>query len=226
EEIQQFEVKNPLPKWPAKRDFREYKLYPFDEAVNDESLLRFRQQLYEAVKRRNVSHLLASCSDKIKFSFGMENGKSAFIESWKLDKPQADTSGIWTELENVLSLGGAFIDPDKEVFLAPYQSVVDDFTDPFSEGVITGENVRLRDQPSVEGKIIASLSWDKVSIIFQDNAKSETIGGQTHYWEKVRNAKEQIGYVWGKYLGYSAGYRAAFEKEEGEWKMVTFIAGD
>ena len=122
--------------------------------------------------------------------------------------------------------GGAFIDPNNQLFIAPYQSVIDDFEDPFSEGVIIGTDVRLREAPSTKSKVLDALDWDKVSIIYENNAQEETIGDETHYWQKIKTAKGQTGYVWGKYLGYSAGYRTAFEKRGGQWKMVSFLAGD
>ncbi|MEM9918253.1 MAG: SH3 domain-containing protein [Bacteroidota bacterium] len=220
-----FPIKNPLPDWPEKPNNTAGKLFPFDEAVRVSDLVDFRQQLYEATKRKNVEHLLQIIDPQIKCSFGGDSGKEDFVRMWQLDSLAAQ-SGIWQELEMVLSFGGAFIDPDNKLFIAPYQSVIDDFSDPFSEGVIIGTDVRLREQPSTNSKVLDALSWDKVSIVYENNAKEETIGSETHYWQKIKTAKGQTGYIWGKYLGYSAGYRAAFEKRGEQWKMVSFLAGD
>ena len=43
---------------------------------------------------------------------------------------------------------------------------------------------------------------------------------------KVARADETEGYVHRDYLRALVDYRAYFEKREGEWKMITFIAGD
>lgn len=216
-----------LPDWPIKAKTEEGKVYPFDEGKKDSTFVAFRLKLYEAVLEKDLEYLMSIISDDIKYSFGDPDGKEGFLLSTGLkDNPME--SVIWKELAVCLELGGGFFDnPDYFAFYAPFVFMTDKIDDPYEEGVIIGDNVRLREGPGSTEKIIGSLSWDIVKTIYDENSTKEVIGGESHYWVNVKTSKGEVGYVYGKYFRVPIDYRAGFEKtNSGDWIMRTFIAGD
>ena len=215
-----------LPTWPAKENKEPNKLYPFDEAVQDASLVAFRQMLYKAVLEKDAEFLKGIVHDDIKFSFGAEGGKEQFIESWQFNtKPKE--SEIWGELKELLELGGGYNRYGKNSFYAPYLFMTDRIEDPYETGAIIGEGVRLRAEQNTSSEIITSLTWDKVKVNYTDNVKYETINGVRDQWVSVTTQDGKKGYVFGQFVRVPVDYRAGFEKDEnGNWKMITFIAGD
>lgn len=214
-----------LPAWPLIAKKSPGKRFPFDQASKDPSFVVFREKLFQAAIEKDLDFLSSIVHDDIKFSFGAEHGKADFLKTWKLDSAP-ENSDFWSELEEVLMLGGGFSEFSKRGFYAPYVFVLEDIDDPYSQAVIIGENVRLRDQASSKGKIIGSLGWDLVEIIYEDELPEETINGETHFWQKVKTAQGQTGFVYGKYTRLPIDYRAGFSQYDGKWMMDLFVAGD
>ncbi len=214
-----------LPTWPSKAKTVKGKRYPFDEATNDLSFVAFREKLYQAINEKDLEFLASIIHDDIKFSFGAEHGKDDFLQTWQLGT-NPESSLFWSEMKEVLMLGGGFLSFNKTSFYAPYIFILKDIEDPYSQAVIVGENVRLRDQPHRQGKIIGSLSWDLVEVIYEEGSIEEIINGETHFWQKVKNASGEAGYVYGKYIRSPIDFRAGFSQYDGKWMMDLFIAGD
>jgi hypothetical protein len=216
-----------LPNWPVNPKEAKGKLYPFDEASKDAGFVKFRQELYNAVKEKDIGFLKPIISDSIFFSFGGEAGKVEFIKSWSLDS-EPNNSGIWKELALCIELGGKFNNYDDQIrFMAPYIHMVDAFEDSYEEGVIVGDNVRLRDKPGKNAKIIGSLSWDHITFLMEENAVFEEIDGKKYPWVHIKTLNGEEGYVFGKYTRSPIDYRVSFVKQtDDNWQMEFFIAGD
>lgn len=195
------------------------KLYPVDEAAKDPSFFTFRARLIQAVQRRDAAYLLSIVSRKIEIGFGGDSGVEAFKSSWK---PEREQSELWTELANVLSLGGAF---DKEgIFEAPYISVKwPEDKDGFALGAIIGEKVRVRAAPQISSSIMRELSFDIVDVPDWQTNKAR---GEKRDWIKVKLADGQSGYVAEDFIRSPIDYRAGFQKQDGRWVMIFFLAGD
>lgn len=217
-----------LPEWPLKAKTAKGKAYPFDEGPNDPGFVEFRQRLYQALKEKDASFLQSILAEDIRWNFGDEddNGKASFIKDWALDTAP-DESRIWKALALCLELGGKWdaIGANKR-FVAPYVFSLDFISDPFQEGVIIGDNVRLRDAPGTDSNIIGGLSWDHYSVLETSDTQEE-IGGESHYWVKLKTMKGEEGYVYGKYTRSPIDFRAFFAKNAaGKWLLTLFIAGD
>ena len=203
----------------------EGKFHPFDQATKDPSLVRFRARLWKAVQEKDVSYLSDVLDDQIRIGFDDQNGKKAFIQKWNLySNPKK--SKLWTELSQVLNLGGAFSENSNLQFCAPYIFNLNDIEDPFEQGIILGEGVRLREAPELNAKIITALNWEKVDLLAQSAPKKESINGETHYWQKIKTNKDITGFVFGKYLRVPVDYRICWEKKDEKWKIISFLAGD
>ena len=195
------------------------KLYPVDEAAKEPTFFTFRARLIQAVQKRDAAYLLSILSPKIQNSFGGDGGINEFKQMWKPERPQSE---VWTELAEVLSLGGAF---DKEnVFTAPYISAKwPEDHDVFELGAIIGENVRVRAAPVITSSVMRVLSFDIVSV---PDWQTNQARGEKRNWIKVKLADGQTGYIAEEFIRSPVGYRVGFGKEDGRWVMIFFIAGD
>ena len=214
-----------LPSWPLNAKSETGKRYPFDQGQKIPEFASFRENLYQAVLQKDLIFLRSVIHEEIKFSFGAENGKADFLKTWQLDS-DPKISDFWSELETVLSLGGAFFDETENSFYAPYIFMLEDIDDPYTQAVIIGEKVRLREEPSSKAKIINSLNWNLVEFVNQDEYTEETINGETHFWQKVKTTNNETGFVFGKYVRSPIDFRVGFSKNEGKWMITLFIAGD
>lgn len=210
---------------PAYQPRGEGRLYPVDEAPLDTGFYVFREQLRQAVGRRDVFSLLDATAKDISISFGEENGFAKFVSMWGLDSKQPDTLEIWGILERILSGGGAFSEGRKS-FDAPYvYATWPEKYEPFDYGAITGAGVRLRAQPSLNSRILKTISYDIILVL--NVGEEEEIDGERYPWVEAETLDGTQGYVWGKFVGYPVGYRAGFQRQDGNaWRMSYLVTGD
>lgn len=203
----------------------EGKLYPVDEAPLDTAFFVFREQLKRTVAGKDVFGLLDVTAKDIKVGFGAEAGFDDFVVMWGLDSKQPDTLRIWKLLGRLLAEGGTFSD-NRAAFTAPYYfSTWPGQYDPVDYGTIAGAGVRLRESPSLNSRILKTISHDIITIL--EEAREEEIGGETYPWMQVELLSGTQGYVFGKFVGDPVGYRVGFEKKTGgRWRMSFLLAGD
>ncbi|MGR3312858.1 hypothetical protein [Roseovarius indicus] len=212
---------------PVTLSAQELTLPPVDEAEEDESFVAYRERLIAAVVARDIEAIVAMSAEDIRLSFGGASGHAALREYLTVD-PKTFPEGQrheapalrqrnWADLETVLRMGGVF-DGDGQ-FVAPYTWSFQppDDMDPFEVMFVTGTGVAMRDRPIRYGNVTAWLDHDVVRHL-------DWVSGTPYV--KVARADETEGYVHRDYLRALVDYRAYFEKREGEWKMITFIAGD
>lgn len=193
------------------------KLTPVDEASRDASLVAFRTAFLAAIDRRDTQALLAALDPHIRTSFGEGGGIRAFRKQWK---PEQRDSRIWTELEQVLKLGGTFQKGgDVPRFWTPYvYSAWPDRQDAFEAYAVIAENVPLHESNDAASKPIATLAYDIVTRVGQDDA-----GAPMHH---VRTSDGREGFVEARFLRSPIGYRAGLVKRADGWKIEALVAGD
>lgn len=186
------------------------KLMPVDEASQDPALVTYRNQLLEAVRRRDANAVAALVDPNIKMSFGGDAGVEAL-------KKTLAREGGFEDLEFVLTHGGAFIEgSEKRAFWAPYvYSNWPDDRDSFSDLAITEENVPLRESKDANSPVIATLSYDLVTQVMHEGNLRQ-----------VKTADGKTGWVEANKTRSPIAYRAGFNKSAGEWKMNALVAGD
>lgn len=213
-----------LPNWPITPERAAGKLYPFDEGSRNPDFAAFRNQLYMAVQNKDLDFIKGIVAQNIQVSYGAENGADEFFRVWNLTKsPQA--SPFWLEMQSVLELGGGFQNDSLTLFMAPYLHLVE-LDDPYQMGAIIGEGVPLRAEPNPEGVVLATLSYDLIEFLPQQNPERSTIDGTTDIWERVRTMDGKEGYVYGQYVRSPIDFRAGFQNIQGAWKLTFFVAGD
>lgn len=200
---------------------------PVDEAAEDDSFAAYRDALLDAVVARDVEKIVEMSSEDIHLSFGGARGREGLRAFLEVDPETFDNSRRheapalrernWADLETVLRMGGQF-DSDGR-FVAPYTFTYQspEGMDPFETMFVTGSGVAMRSRPIRDGDVVAWLDHDVVRHL-------HWVSG-TSYVEVARTDGTQ-GYVHREYLRALVDYRAIFEKRDGAWKMVTFIAGN
>jgi hypothetical protein len=200
-------IASPLAAWGQTR------LLPVDEAAAVSDFLSFRSQLRAAVAKRDLKVILAAMSKNVKLSYGGSEGLSDFLIMWK---PESPDTKLWEELAEVLDLGGTF--DSQGAFTAPYVfSQWPREKDAFTHMAAIRTGVRVRTAPNARAPVIASLDFSVVETSEYDPATG---------WVKVKLSPGRAGYVHVRYLRSPLEHRIRFEKQEGKWQAVFFIAGD
>lgn len=203
------------------------KLYPVDEGLLDTSFFLFREDLLDAVARKDVLFIVRILDVNVKSNFGDGEGIPGFVRMWQLDtEAKAKESQLWEILKSILEQGGAF-DKEKQHFTAPYiYSTFPDKYDVLRYGAINGRSVRFRESPSLESKTIKNITYDIVEII-SVTEHTEVIDGETHPWVQVKLLDGKEGYVYGKFISRPSDFRASFQRRPFDrWKMVYLAASD
>ena len=185
------------------------KLMPVDEATRDASLVAYRNQLLEAVRRRDANAVVALVDPKIRTSFGGGSGAADF-------KKSLARKGVMEDLELVLSNGGTFIGDEARAFWAPYvYSAWPEKQDAFQSLAAMGPRVPLRESKDANSPVVTTLSYDIVTQVMSEGDLRQ-----------VKTADGKVGWGDAKLLRSPIGYRAGFNRIDGKWVMNAFVAGD
>ena len=189
------------------------RLPPVDEAERDPSFSAFRERLLDIVERRDAAALLEVVASDIRYSFGNGGGRKAFEEYWNLG---TGDSKLWDELGRVLRLGGSFREGR---FVAPYTfSAWPDGVDGFEHLATICEDAVARAEPSPRAEPFVRLDHHVLPVGPEDRHGEP--------WRQVILPDERRAWIEDECVRSHVDYRAAFEKRDGEWRMVFFIAGD
>ncbi len=183
------------------------KLVPVDEGARDPEFARYRNDLADALLRRNVEGVLALIDPNIRTSFGGDGGADAFRKL--LGKEET-----WDDLRFVLANGGKFRgEGEQRSFWAPYvYAAWPEGYDPFQSLAVTSMRVPMRRTQAPTSPVIATLSFDIVT--------------RTDVEGQVSTADGKAGFVDPDMLWSPVGYRAGFSKKGGRWRMDAWVAGD
>jgi len=212
------------PPYPDLGGTGDLKLYPVDQANLSPEFFEFRAALIKALERRDLNYVLDHVDDTIRYSFGPNEGVKGFLEYWDLGAAP-EQSQFWDELLQVLRLGGKFIDPDQDMFMAPYvYTSFPEQLDPFQHAVVVGRDVKVYAEPVFSAQVLGTLTYSIVQLIphqdMYEISEEETV------WRKIMARSGSIGYVPDQFVRSPVDYRAGFSKTNGEWKLVFFVAGD
>lgn len=188
------------------------KLAFIDEGPKDADFAAFRQQLLEAVGRRDRAAVLDLAHPNIRTSFGADGGRADLGRNLDRD-PE-----LWQELQTILSMGGTFRDGGgKRAFWAPYvYSVFPEDRDAFTTFAVIADAVPLREKPSADSRTVAILSRDLVT--------GEP--GESVEWIEVQTIDGRKGWVEKTFVRSPVDYRAGFGKTDQGWRMDALVAGD
>ncbi len=196
-----------------------------DQAQRGTTFFQFREQLRQAVKRRDAAYIRTIADPNIQLSFG----RGRTLQTEGIGNPQAI---FWRRLERAIATGCAPQDGQPNTtqrWACPhvFQSSVGD---PFSDVHIIGDGVNVRLEPRTIAPVVGVVSNEVVKIdqyvvgAYSDaqRAAMETFDG----WVPVILASGQRGFVSSRFAYKPTGYRAIFQRQGDRWRMVAFLAGD
>lgn len=208
-----------------------------DEVEPGSDFYRFREQLREAVQKRDrrfVKSIIPATGLAIGFSVPRSS------EELNLDDPRGQ---FWSQLEKAIAVGCTLtenwssdaVDPDSEIWECPKvnQALARQFSESQSQpGVswaqdhvaIVGENVNVRSQPRIDSSVIGTLSNQVMRRDRQQpiDPNFDPIDG----WTAVMLPIDRPGYIYNRYVYAPLEYRALFGKVDGEWQLLHMPGGD
>ncbi|MBD3678979.1 MAG: SH3 domain-containing protein [Rhodobacteraceae bacterium] len=195
---------------------------PFvDEAAQSPGFATYREELIAAIAARDAEAVADMAAPEVKLSFGGDYGRQDLLD--RLHRASTEeTNGTartyWTELEDVLALGGTF--DASGGFTAPYffTAPLPEDADPFAIWFVTQDDTPIYDSPSKSADIIDQLEAGTVLELGYDDYDAPV------RW--VRRADGREGYVRATHMRSLLDYRAIFEEIDGNWQMTIFVAGD
>lgn len=187
------------------------RLEPRDTTASAPGYGEFRQKLLRAVARRDSRFVESIVDRDVRFSFGIANGRSAFLKNFRLRNPRSE---FWGEMERILRMAGAYDAPTRTVWQPYFFHKWPGTLDAFTHAVATGRGIPVRRSPSASSPIVATLDYDVVAISGRGS------------WMKVKTPAGVVGYVQEASLYCPVWRRAAFQQVRGAWRLTVFVQGD
>jgi hypothetical protein len=195
---------------------------PIDQARNDRDLSAMRDQLAEAVARKDiraVSTFIASDA-----TIGTGNGMQALV-AWFRRDPM-----LWDELGRALALGGRMLGPLQ--FEAPYTRFVRERGVPYEElGVVIGRGIPVHETPTERGQVIARYTHETavvkrwwVANVHADTSKEEAASADP--WVEIQLPSKRRGYVPKRWVRWVGALRVSFAKRGGNWVVTRIESGN
>ena len=173
-------------------------------------VMDFRRKLAEAVLERDEDALLALVDPDIKLDFGGSSGREELRS--RLD---ADGYHLWQEFDAVLPLGCA---GDEDMITIPWYFAQETTKDPFEAFLVTGEDVPIHGQPDPESEVKGRISWEFVNFVQPLDPAA--------VMQRVQLADGSEGYIANRKLRSAIDYRLLANRQDGEWLVTAFVAGD
>ncbi|OKL41934.1 hypothetical protein [Pontibacter flavimaris] len=199
-------------------------LLPPDTATTDAGLVKYLQQLEQAVQTQNAEQLQELVDPNIRTGFDENGGWSSFAGQWQPDNPSSE---VWLLLQHLLQLGGGYpVENNRQVYALPYvYSNWPDSIDAFMHVAVIRTGAILREEPVANAPAVCTLNQ---VILKVDYGKSYPEGAPQKEWWHVQSADAQLqGYLHRSDVHSPVGYRAIFNKnKKGNWRMTALVAGD
>jgi hypothetical protein len=195
------------------------KLLPRDEA--NESFKAFRREALAALARRDTAFLYGILSPVIKNSFGGDDSVSGFKRVWK---PEESNSAVWSHLARVLSMGGKL--ESDSMFTAPYvYAFWPDSIDSFDYVATTDSPAVVRSDSSATAPAIGAASYSIGKVLGWSSFPSAQLPADST-WARVQFPNGSSGWIRGTSVYSPVSWRAMFQRQNGRWTMIFFVAGD
>lgn len=185
---------------------------PRNECLDVTGAKQFLIAFERAVKDRDDEALLSITDANVKLDFGGGAGLVAFRE--RLADPEGK---LWEALDRITMLGCASDSPTS-LTLPWYFAQNLGVEDPFTTMLVTGEGVAFQARPVADGKALGTISWDVVELVDGLAPKAA--------FQHVRTQSGKEGYIASDQLRSLLDYRLSAERQDGEWRIVSFVAGD
>jgi hypothetical protein len=201
-----------------------------NEIAQDPSFAQFAAKLQQAIRDRDAKYV-TSVLPQAGVSIGY--GRPTSIADLKLSDARSD---FWNILDYTMAhgCGRSAINNSPDWLCStvaadfqrqyPAPKNVDLLTYMTQSVIVLGQNVNVRSQPNLNGRVIASLTNEVVrsnpngNAVFSHNPQ---IG-----WVPVMLNDGKMGYVHRRYAYFVLGYALQIGQVNGQWKIVQVPAGE
>lgn len=185
------------------------KLLPVDEA--DASFRAFRDSLIDALARKDTTFLYGVLAPEIKNSFGGDDSIAGFKRMWRMNEPQP--SEVWTVLTRILRMGAVH---QGDYMTTPYVFANwPDSIDAFEHVAVVKENAAVYGTSDRSSRPIGNASYSILKRVSDDME-----------WYEIELPGGREAWMRGEDVYGPVDWRASFQKRDGRWTMLYFIAGD
>lgn len=184
---------------------------PRDTCGELKGAAEFRQALAAAVEARDADALVALAAEDVKLDFGGGTGRAELKK-----RLASEDRKLWQELGELLALGCS-ANKQGGLTIPWYFDQPIKGADSISGMIVTGENVPLLSSPEEGAQAVSTLSWDivQISAVKPDEA-----------FQKVKTAQGEEGYIATGKLRSLIDYRLLAVSRNGNWRIVSLVAGD
>ena len=204
--------------------------YIYDESFKDESFLRFKVEVVEAVVDKDTSKLFSLLADTVHLTKDACSyaPKECFMSSFRNSILPVSEQSIWEEMYEAVKFGFA-IERDYRndwIFRAP--SFRKYFNDPtFKTLLVLGYNVNVREKPSIESNILTRLSFQTIlynnPMISDSSTAYNYINGK--FWYEVILPDGKKGYIIEDYVSPGILKDVITKKFPSGWKITAISNG-
>lgn len=185
---------------------------PRDECAKLPGAATFREALAMAVLRRDAAAIAALAQGDVRLGFGGDDGRERLRE-----KLAGNGGALMQELDALLRLGCA-ADVQGGMTMPWYFAQDYGDLDSYSAMLVTGAGVPLHAAADAAAPVKQRLSWDVVELdegLLPDKP-----------FQKVSARGGAKGYIATGKLRSMLDYRLLATRQNGQWKISAFVAGD
>lgn len=201
-----------------------------DESYLDSDFLKFKNDLLNCVIKKDTTKLKEFLAEKV---FESNDGcgypgcsKEEFIKYYFNESSEQS----WNDMFKIIRFGfirekdenpERIVPHDSTIFYGPsYLKNVD--TD--NEIIVLGENVNIREKPSLKAKVIRTATFEKFkcdcNILTTKKTTYQIIDGIN--WLEIKLSSGEIGYVASELTSYDMIKEMTIAKVNGKWKIISF----
>lgn len=204
-----------------------------DESYKDESFWKFRNELERCIIEKDTTELKKYLAERIHES---NDGCVDSIRGCTKDEfisyyfGHNNEEEVWDEMLKVIRFGFYQIESEdlnypvahsKESYKAPSYLKNVNAT---KEVIILGQNVNIREHPSLKSRVIKQASFEK----YRCDCNILTVKETTYQssdgidWLEIYLDQGKIGYVAEKYTSYSVIKEMQISRVKGKWKVIWY----
>ena len=198
---------------------------PINQSQLNDELAVVLDELIKIAKQKNVNRLMQHVSKDVINDFKGNVGHDDFKTTWALTSSKAKQSEVWQLIRKLIKIGGAF--ENDSTYVTPF--IFSTFPDGYEIrdfAVITGNHVRMRDAPSLQGEIISELDYEIVKLGDPKKSVIEQLGSEKYPWVEIIRQNKEKGFVYGQYLYSPGDYRLQMSNTSGKWMITHLVSGD
>lgn len=182
----------------------------------------FLGRLNTAIKNKDVAFISDLVDEDIKFSFGDEGGKAAFLNQWEF-KHNAEGTEFWPTIRTMLDLGGYVQRNDAGavsaiVFPCTFHELPADNWLVMENPTLSAfdYNVAIKPTPLTDAEGNTQRMLERGEVV----ALSKNLEGTIRTYDGLEGQADAAA------LRSPVDYRMFLTPSDGAWKLTLFIAGD